>query len=225
MKKSNLYILGLVLVIITGMFASNSILKEEYQKIDLTDPYKNYLSVKSESYTVLDISGSNGYPIEIVHKKKNDIKVLRSRLNHFKKTLRNDTLFIKFTGSNIPLLQRYNTSTPAGIIIEKNILTDIISTNTHNRMSGFSNQDLKLNLLGNSLIEISDCDLNNMLIDMKNKSQIDFSSMNTVDSLNLIMANTSIASLQKIDFKTINHSLSDSITLVLSKSVFKNILK
>ena len=214
MKKSNLYIMTLCIVIIAGMYATNIILTKEYQKIDLTDPYKNYVSVAIAPYKVLAISGSNGYPIEIVHKKTNDIKVLRSRLNHFKSTLRNDTLFIQFTGSNIPMQQRFITNTPAGIIIEKNVLVDIISTNTHNRVSGFSSQDLKIHLKGNSLMEISNCNIQTMQIEMLHKSQIDFSNMNTVDSLDLKMANSAIASLQKIAFRTIHPTLKDSITIV-----------
>jgi hypothetical protein len=225
MKKSNLFLMTLGLITIVGMFITNVLLKNEYVKIDLTDPYKNYISVPAESYSVLDISGSNGYPIEIVHKKTNDIKVLRSRLDHFKSNLRNDTLFIQFTGSNIPMDQRYHSSTPAGIVIEKNTLTTIVSTNTHNRISGFTNQDLKLVLKGNSLMEVNNCDINTMEIDTRNSSQIDFANENRVDSLVLKMANKSAASLQKIDFRTINHTLSDSITLVLSKDTFNSILK
>lgn len=225
MKKSNIYLSVVGIVIITGMFITNSILKNEYQKIDITDVYKNYISVTTESYSVLDISGSNGYPIEITQHKTDDIKVLRSRLNHFKKTLRNDTLFVEFTGSNIPMQQRYNNDTPAGIIIHKNSLQSLISTNTHNKMSGFTNQNLEVTLFGTSLLEMRNSNLKTMKIDMRNKSQIAFSEENSIDSLSLKMMNTSVASLQKIYFRTIHHTLSDSITLVLSNNVFKNILK
>lgn len=225
MKKSNLFLITLGLIMIAGMFSTNVILKKEYQKIDLTDPYKNYVSVASPSYSVLDISGSNGYPIEIVNKKTDDIKVLRSRLHHFKSNLKNDTLYIQFTGSNISMEQSYHTKTPPGIIIEKNVLSSIIITNIHNRISNFSNQDLKLILKGNSHMEISDFHLNTMDIDVKNNSQIEFLNINTVDSLHIKMENKSIAKLQKIDFKTIKHSLSDSITFVLSKDTFNNMLK
>ncbi len=224
MKKSNLYLTALGFVIIAGMYATNGILKKEYQKIDLTNPYKNYVSVSSAAFSVLEISGSNGYPIEIVHKKTNDIKVLRSRLNHFKSTLRKDTLFIQFTGSNIPMEQRYRSNTPPGIIIEKNRLSVITTANTHNRVLDFSGQNLKLTLKGNSLMEISNCRINTMTIDMKNNSQVDFSNRNIVDSLDLKMRHTSIASLQRIDFRAIKHTLSDSITIVLSKDAFKNIV-
>lgn len=224
MKTSNIFIIVLSLVIISAMYATNVSLKNEYKKIDLKDPFKNYVSVKTEVYTVLNISGSNGYPIEIKQEKDNDIKVLRSRLQHFKSIVKNDTLFIEFTGSNISMQQSFLTTTPSGIIIYKNKLSSIHIANTHNRISGFINQDLELNLNGNSHTEISNSTLNTLDVKMENNSQIQFLKKNNVDSLTLIMKNESVANLDRISFKKINPILSDSITLVLSKDTFKNIL-
>lgn len=225
MKKSNLFFMTLGIIMIMGMCATNIVLKKEYDKIDLTDPYKNYVSVQSEPYMVLDLSGSNGYPIEIEYSETNDIKVLRSRLGHFKNLLRNDTLFIQFTGSNIPMEQGRNSSTPAGIIIGKSTLSGIIGRGTHQRVSGFSGEDLKLILKGNAFAEISNCNLHIMEVDMMNTSQIAFLERNKVDSLQLKMANTTMAELRKIDFRNMEHTLGDSISFVLSKEVIGKILR
>ena len=225
MKASNIFIIVLGIIVLTGMYVTNVILKNEYQKIDVNDPYKNYVSVNSEPYSVLDISGSNGYPIEIIQKETNAIKVLRSRLQHFKSNVKNDTLFIQFTGSNISMKQSFLSTTPSGIIINKDKLSSIHVSDTHNRINGYSNQNLKIALKGSSYVEVSNFHLNNLMIEMENNSQIDFTAKNTVDSLSLKMKNTSVASLQKVDFNSINHKLNDSITLVLSKGVFNNLLK
>ncbi|WP_425076821.1 hypothetical protein [Psychroserpens sp. S379A] len=225
MKKSNLFLIGLSIVVVAGMILTNVNLKKEYQKIDLTNPHKNYVSVAAEAYSVLDISGSNGYPIEVRYQKTNDIKVLRSRLSHFKSIVKNDTLFIEFTGSNISMQQRFNSNTPPGIIVGKNKLSSIEIADTHNRVSGFSNQDLKLVLKGNSYTEISDCNINLLEVDMKNNSQIEFVTTNTADSLDMTMRDKSIARMQEIHFQSLKHRLSDSVVVVLSKGVFKNILK
>ncbi|MEP0266716.1 hypothetical protein [Dokdonia sp.] len=225
MKKGNLFLVIFGLILLTGMYATNHTLANEYQNIDLTDRYKNYVSIPSEAYSVLAISGSNGYPIEIAHAQTDAIKVLRSRVDHFKSNLINDTLFIEFTGSNIPMEQRFHSDTPSGIIIEKNTLSSILNINTHQRISGFSNQDLTLILEGNAFIEVSNCDVHTLDIDMKHRSQIGFSHKNTVDSLHIKMVNTSIARLQEIEFRAIQHTLSDSITVVLSKGVFNRVLE
>jgi len=225
MKTSTIFIIVLSLVIITVMYITNVSLKNEYHKIDLSDTFKNYVSVKSDSYSVLDISGSNGYPIEIIQNKNNDIKVLRTRLEHFKSNVKNDTLFIRFTGSNISMSQSFLTTTPSGIIIYKNNLSSIHITNTHNRISGYQHQDLNLSLKGYSHTELINTDLNTLALTMENQSQIEFLNENKVDSLSLKMTNESVANLEKIDFNKIHPVLSDSITLVLSKDVFQRILK
>lgn len=225
MKKSNIFISFLVIAVIAGMFLVNADLKKEYSKIDLKDPFKNYLSIDHKPYSVLDISGSNGYPIQIIQKDTNNIKVLRSRLNHFKSELRNDTMFVKFTGSNIPMSQRHNSSTPYGIIIESNQLTHIISVNTHNRIFDFKDTDLQISLQGNSFTEVNNCTVNMLNIDLSHTSYIDFIANNEADSLNLKMNDKSVASLQKMSFNKINHSLKDSVTIVLSKDAFNTILK
>lgn len=225
MKKSNLFLLILGVVLLSGMYATNVTLAKEYQKIDLTDLYKNYVSVPVAPYTVLDISGSNGYPIEIVQNHTEDIKVLRSRIQHFKSEVKNDTLFIQFTGSNIPMKQRYTSSTPPGIIIEKNAISSIINTNTHQRISGFTDQSLQLILNEQAFTEMHHCQLQTLNIDMRHQSQIDFSLKNTVDSLAMHMEHTAVARLQEIEFAAISHTLKDSVTFVLSKDAFDKILE
>lgn len=225
MKKSNTFISILTIAIIAGMFLVNVDLRDEYDKIDLKDPFKNYLPINHKSYSVLDISGSNGYPIQIMQKDINTIKVLRSRLNHFKSELRNDTLFVKFSGSNIPMNRHHNSSTPYGIIIENSELTNIVSTNTHNRIFDFSNTDLQISLKGNSFMEVNNCNINTLQINLENTSYINFVTNNKADSLDLKMKDKSIASLQKMSFNKINHSLKDSVTIVLSKHAFNAILK
>lgn len=224
MKASTIFISVLAIILLIGMFLTNVILRNEYQKIDLNDPFKNYVSIEFNPYSVLDISGSNGYPIEITSKEVNDVKVLRSRLQHFKSEVKNDTLFIKFKGSNVPMEQSFLSTTPSGIIIHKKILSGIQISGTHNRIYGYSNQKLDINVNGKSYTEVSDVKLNNLNINMYQNSQIVFRNKNQVDSLKLNMNSTSIANLEKIEFKHISHKLSDSITLVLSKNTFNNLV-
>lgn len=223
-KKSNLMIWGLILISTIGMFASNFMLKSEYLKIDLTDIYKNYISVDKKAYSILSLSGSNGYPIYIIQKPHNNIRVLRSRQNHFKRNFRDDTLFIEFTGANVSPQQAFLSETPSGIIIESNELSQVISDNTHNRIIGFSQQDFRLYLHGNSLSKIYDCNLKSFEIHSKNNSQFEFSENNQVDSLHLNLSGKSIAYLGEISFTDIHHSLTDSVQLVLSKSVTQRVL-
>ena len=65
MKKSNQFLASLGLLTFIMICYTNFNLVREYKKIDLSDPFKNYLSLPSIPHSVLKLSGSNGYPIVI----------------------------------------------------------------------------------------------------------------------------------------------------------------
>ena len=224
MRKSNVFISILFITILAGLFMSNSALKKAYDKIDLSDPFMNYASYKSELYSVLDISGSNGYPIKVVQSDSSRIKVLRSRLKHFNQELRNDTLFVSFTGSNIPIEQRINSNTPYGIIIENSKLKGLVSTNMHSRLYDFNDTAFQILLKGNSFMEMTNCKFSDLKLSLKQSSYVRFFDQNIVDALELRMTETATASIQQIDFNRMTHHLSDSVSIVLSKDAFDKIL-
>ena len=223
MKPSNILSLVLFLVTIFGMFYTNNILKSEFLKIDLDNKYKNYISYDIGAYSVINIKGSNGYPIEIKNGKLNDVKVLRSRQNHFYKKLVKDTLFIEFTGANISIEQSFLNKTPPGIIIEKTRLSKIIVSHTYNRITGFSGQELDIILKNASIAKIADCKMKSLNLYSEDNSQFVFSKNNFIDSLNLVMLDRSIGHLKELEFLSLNHTLEDSVTLVLSKNTFDKI--
>ena len=225
MKQSTIFSLGLLIATITGMAYTNAVLKNEYQKIDLNDTFKNYITYTAIEYSVLDIKGSNGYPIEIKSSNVNEIKVLRSRKNHFTKKLVGDTLFIEFSGSNISNEQAFSNETPPGIIIESSGIQKIITSNTFNRIMNFSSVDLEIELYHSSIADFSNCNLGILYLQSNNKSQFVFSENNRTDSLQLTMAGTSIGNLKEIEFSSMNHALEDSVILVLSKNTFTSILE
>ncbi|MDF1699086.1 MAG: hypothetical protein P1U56_24750 [Saprospiraceae bacterium] len=220
MKSSNILLLVLCIIVLSGMIYTNVVLKNEFQKIDLSDNLKNYISHSMESFSILEIKGSNGYPIEINKGNTNDVKVLRSRINHFSQRLFGDTLFIEFTGSNIPLDQTYSMKTPPGIIIEVESLSEIRTSQTYNRISNFSDQDLNITLKNSSITEVVNCNLNILNLCSNDDSQFVFSQNNTVHSLQITMKDNSIGRFEDIEFSTLNHTLDDNVTLVLSKNTF-----
>lgn len=224
-KKSNLLLTGIVLISTLGMFATNYVLKQEYLNIDLTDMYKNYVSVDTGAYSVLNISGSNGYAIDIIQKPHNHVRVLRSRRQHFSSHVVEDTLFIKFTGANISQQQALLSDIPSGIIVESNDLAQVISDNMYSRIIEFSDQDFELSLTGNSFSKLLNCSFNTLDIHSRNNSQFEFSQSNRVDSLRIDMSDASVGYFQEIRFEDISHSFKDSVTLILSKSVMNKVFE
>ena len=223
-KRSNQFLAILGLLTFSILFFINLKLVEEYKKIDLSDPFKNYFSLDVEPYAVLKLSGSNGYPIEVNYAAENGLKVLRSRKNHMKHSMHGDTLCIEFTGASISKQQSQFSKTAAAILIHRNTLPKIIATDIHCRISDFDTDQLYLRLKGHALSEIKGCYLNRMKVDISQQGQLEFFHQNSIDSLELSMANTSVAFLKNVNLHHITQDLSDSVSIVLSNHVFSTLL-
>lgn len=225
MKKSNQFLILVGLLTAFMMFFTNFNLVEEYKKIDLSDPFKNYISLKTEPYSVVKLSGSNGYPIELRQADENELKLLRSRIEHVKHSIREDTLFIEFTGARISKQQSQSSNSPAAIIIQPSTLAEIIATDIHCKISDFEAEELKLSLKGNALSEIKDCYFNHMEVSISQHGHLEFFHQNSIDSLALSMANSSVAFLKEVNLQYIQQDLGDSIAIVLSNDVFSALVE
>lgn len=225
MKKSNQFLLILGSIILSMMLFTNFNLVEEYKKIDLSDPFKNYISLDVEPYAVLKLSGSNGYPIEVRQADESELKLLRSRTEHVKHRIHADTLFISFTGARISKHQSQTSNSPAAIIIQRSVLPEIIMTDIHGKISDFEADEMKLSIKGNALAEIKDCQLNRMQVNISQQGHLEFFHQNSVDSLALDMANSSVAFLKQVNLQHIQQDLGDSIAIVLSNDVFSALNK
>ena len=224
-KNSNQFLasFGLLTLIMIGF--TNFNLVREYKKIDLSDPFKNYLSMPSIPHSVLKFSGSNGYPIEIRYSDVNTIKVLRSRVEHVHQNITADTLYIDFTGANISKNQSQYSNTPPAIVLQRNVLPEIIISDIHCKIADFDAEELRLTVKGNALCEIKDCHLNTMNVEVSNNGHLEFFHENSVRSLQLAMRNTSSAYLKNVNLHHIEQDLTDSVSIILSNDVFNALVK
>ena len=225
MKKSNLFLTILGILTCSMMVFTNFNLVEAYKEIDLSDPFKNYLSLDTQPYSVLKLSGTNGYPIEVKYADENGLKVLRSRTEHLKHSIQADTLFIEFTGARITKQQSQFSKAPAAIIIQRNTLPEIIAEDIHCRIADFEGSKMNLRIHGQALAEIKDCHLNHMQVDISEQGHLEFFHQNSIDSLQLNMANTSVAFLKNVNLRHIQQDLSDSVSIVLSNHVFSALVE
>ena len=225
MKPSNIVLLSMVAVLLSGMYSTNLVLKKEFIKIDLGDPQKNYVSVDSGAFQVLEISGSNGYPIVIEKGTRNDVKVLRRRISFFKKERAGDTLRIHFSGSNMPLDQSMSNQNPVGIIIQCPSVEHVLIKDTYTRLKGFENEQLTLQLEGNAFSDFQNCRFSKLSITAKSRSIFAFTQQNSVDTLALRLTNTSNGFLYKVDYGVLQPTLGDSALVTLSGSSLMEIMK
>src|SRR5438270_9822950 len=100
MKVSSVILLVTFLLLVTALFASNLLLKKEYDKIDKSDIYWTYGSILEQPFKHLVIQGGNLTNIAFEPSKKSSVRVFRMWEGFDNKAvkafIKNDTLFVKF---------------------------------------------------------------------------------------------------------------------------------
>ena len=225
MKRSNQFLSLLILLTVGMMLFTNFTLMKEYKTIDLSDPFKNYISLDYVPTNVLKLSGSNGYPIEVRHANENGLKVLRSRTEHVIQSIHGDTTRIEFTGASISKQQSILSETPPAIIIEVQYLPELKTTDIHCRIKDFNTDELNIGVGGHALIEIGDCDFVSMIVDISDHGHLEFFHENRVDTMKLTMTNTSVAYLKNVNLHYIKQDLGEAVSVVLSNKVFDSLVE
>ena len=90
----------MLLVFVTGLFATNIILKREYDRVDKSDFYWTYKKVLEQPFKYLKIAGGNITHIAFEQSSDCSVRILNNwfRANEgvVQSSVQNDTLFIKF---------------------------------------------------------------------------------------------------------------------------------
>ncbi len=100
MKLSTIILLVTLVLLATAMFASNILLKKEYDKVDKSDLYWTYRKISEQPFKHLKIEGGNVTNIAFEQSKKPSVRVLKNWDGYdrglVKTFVKNDTLFVKF---------------------------------------------------------------------------------------------------------------------------------
>ncbi len=100
MKVSTTILLVTSVLLVTGMFASNVLLKKEYDKVDKSDLYWTYGKILEQPFKHLKIDGGNITNIAFEQNKNASVRVSKNWEGYEKKLVKafvkNDTLFVKF---------------------------------------------------------------------------------------------------------------------------------
>jgi|GEM_PF-444370 len=103
MKLTIKILIGILGLFVAGLFASNIILKKEYEKVDKTDFYWTYKRVQEKPFKYLKIVGGNITHIAFEQSADCSVRILSSwlRVNEgvVQSSIQNDTLFIRFNYS------------------------------------------------------------------------------------------------------------------------------
>lgn len=113
MKLSSVILLVTFVLLVTALFASNILLKAEYDKIDKSDAYWTYGNILEQPFKHLKIEGGNVTNIAFEQSKKSSVRVFKNWYGYVEKVVKayvkNDTLFLKFpsTATKDPYEKNY----------------------------------------------------------------------------------------------------------------------
>lgn len=100
MKLSTLILLVTFVLLVTAMFASNILLKKEYDKVDKSDLYWTYGKILEQPFKHLKIEGGNVTNIAFEQSKNSSVRVAKNWYGYekglVKAFVKNDTLYVKF---------------------------------------------------------------------------------------------------------------------------------
>jgi len=101
MKWSNSILLSMGVLLSLGLVASNYILKKEFDKVDRNDAYWDYEKVSDQPFKYVSIQGGNLTSIAFEQSPNYSVRVsqdwLRNRPMPIVSTVKNDTLYLRFT--------------------------------------------------------------------------------------------------------------------------------
>lgn len=158
MKVSSAILLVTFVLLVTALFASNILLKKEYDKLDKSDVYWTYANILEQPFKHLVIEGGNLTHIAYEPSDKPSVRVFKMWEGFDKKTVkasvRNDTLFIKFP-MNVadPNDKRYMSWNTLVRIFSPELLS-VNGYNTNIGLFKMHQKNIDINLSGRSKFEI-----------------------------------------------------------------------
>jgi hypothetical protein len=211
MKYSSLILIILLGLFLASLVGSLFVLRNEYKKIDKSDPYWNYTKLAQGSFRYLKIDGGNITKIAFKPSLNGAIGVLNSWIGDMNGRVRahiaNDTLFVHFkTPFNSPGEGDWMRNRTL-VSISCPELASVDGMNTNLEIYRFSKKDLAIHLAGRSHIEV-ECDnpdFDSISVHQQDSSEVVFEMSEDIRSSGVMQAKTISADIQGHSLLDIGH--------------------
>ncbi len=158
MKITSVALLVIVLLYFTSIFASNIMLKIEFNKIDRSDIYWNYKKIEQEEFRHLIINGGNLFNIAFEPAAKSSVRVLdyaeEGMRNRISASVKNDTLYLNIDNTYRDLGERDWMRHKTLVRLFAPQLLSVTCTNTNLGLYKMKQKNLLVNLAGRSVFEM-----------------------------------------------------------------------
>jgi hypothetical protein len=221
MKKSSKLILLFLALFLAGLFYTDNILNDEYRKINLADPLKNYETLKTEVFSRLSIKGGNGYSIKIVPGKEPRIQVMKSRKEFLKYSVAGGLLTIDFKVPVINIMKANLENVPAGIIITIPELSAVSAAETYIIFDSVATPRMNVSLQGSSLTTFRKIVIPNLSITAAGNSYTELKDGSSADSLTVSLLESAVFRLNDTRFTALLPVLKDKAEIIFSSTSVK----
>jgi hypothetical protein len=180
MKVSTIILLVTLVLLFTTMFASNILLKKEYDKVDKSDLYWTYGKILQQPFKHLKIEGGNVSHIAYEQSKNASVRVFKNWEGYEKgivKTfVRNDTLFVKFPNVYKDAYEKRWLKWNTLVRIFSPELLSVNGIDTDFELFKLKQKSISINLSGKSRLEVESYlyNLDSLNITQRDSSEVVF---------------------------------------------------
>jgi hypothetical protein len=235
MKLSNIILTTTLVLGVSGIFASNIILKKEYDKVDKDDPYWNYGKVQDQPFRHVNIKGGNITNIVFEQSRLSSVRILKSWRGIWdgsvKTYVKNDTLYVSFPNEPKDLAEKFWLMRIVPVRIFCPELLSVAGFDTRLLLDKYNHRNLRVKLSGKSRLRVSSYVRNMDKVEVSQKDSSDITVAMSRDlegpgemKINQVVADcagTSLLDLQTSDIEHLDINLADTAAIALSGTTLK----
>ena len=224
MKLTTKILVAFLVLLTTGLFASNFMLKKVYDRTDKSDIYWTYGKILEQPFHHINIEGGNISNIAYEQSKTYSVRILKEWYGYetgaVKAFVKNDTLFVNFPASykNVYLKDYFRWNTLVRIFSPG--LISVTGHNTKFGMFKMKQGSLSVNLSGKSQFELESIvpSLDSLHIIQRDSSEVEFEMDPNLKGSRSFHVNFLQADLRDHSLLDVGYAQVDSLRLSLEDS-------
>lgn len=224
MKLTSKILLAMLLLFTAGLFASNIILKKEYNKREKNDTYWTYGKILEQPFKYLNIQGGNVTTIAYEQSKTASVRVFKDwdgyKDGRVKVHVKNDTLFIDFPNTYKDQYEKQWLKWNTLVRIFSPELLAINGVDTKLEMFRLKQNTLKVSMSGKSSFEVESMktDFDSLNISGKDSSAIQIEMSPDYLTTESFHVKSVVADMSGYSILDIGHAQVDSLKLNVDDS-------
>ncbi|TSD65848.1 hypothetical protein FFF34_000155 [Inquilinus sp. KBS0705] len=225
LKLSTIILISVLVLAVIGVFASNLVLKHQYDGIDKSDIYWNYNKILQQPYKHLKIDGGNITNIIFEQSKNPSVRVLNYWREYkkdvtFKAYVSNDTLHITFPNTYPNEGEKQWMQRTVLVRLFAPQLLSINGNNTNFEIEKMQQKSISINLRGKSRLEVESYSHNfdTLNVTQADSSQVMFEMAPELKGTATMNFKSVTANLKDYTLLDIGHGYADNLKLNLSDS-------